>query len=327
MSLLFRIFHPRDVPRTGDDTAASSVWGFVWRMTGWHQVVACLIAVGVAVLNLAPIELQRRIVNEVVETQNVALLLQFGMAYLTVVVLHQLSKFGLRMYQGWLIESTNNYTRRHLLRLYGANVGGEDDTESGAGKVVSIVGSEVEKLAGFVGEALSQACANVAILLGVITYMFVVEPAIALFALAFMVPQIVLTPFMQRRLNELVEKRVSYLRSLGDHISEMDTPMQEGGPPILAKILSNRMKFNLLKFTLKAALNLMNALGPLSVLIYGGYLVMQGETQVGVIVAFISGFERISGPVRELVGFYRVAEQARVQHDMIAKWMAKVVPS
>ena len=57
---------------------------------------------------------------------------------------------------------------------------------------------------------------------------------------------------------------------------------------------------------------------------FGGYLVMQGQTQVGVIVAFISGFEKISAPVRELVSFYRVAEQARVQHDMIAKWMARV---
>ena len=71
-------------------------------------------------------------------------------------------------------------------------------------------------------------------------------------------------------------------------------------------------------------LNLLNSLGPLSVLLYGGYMVMMGETQVGVIVAFISGFGRISGPVRELVGFYRVYAQASVQHTMIAKWMDKV---
>jgi ABC-type bacteriocin/lantibiotic exporter with double-glycine peptidase domain len=48
---------------------------------------------------------------------------------------------------------------------------------------------------------------------------------------------------------------------------------------------------------------------------------MQGEVEVGVIVAFISGFERISSPLRELIGFYRLAAQARVQHDLIAQWM------
>lgn len=290
-------------------------------MTGWHQVGCCVSAVAVAVLNLAPIELQRRIVNEVVETQNVPLLIQFGLAYLAVVVLHQAGKFALRCYQMWLTESTNIYTRRHLLGLYGDKIETAEDSE---GRVVSIIGSEVEKLGGFVGEALSQSCANVAILLGVLGYMFVVEPSIALFALAFMVPQIILTPLLQRRLNELVEERVGYIRELGDRVSDMDAPVQEEGGRILDRIFDNRIRFNLLKFALKSGLNLLNALGPLAVLVFGGYLVMQGETQVGVIVAFISGFERISAPVRELVSFYRVAEQARVQHDMIAKWMARV---
>ncbi|WP_237267579.1 ABC transporter transmembrane domain-containing protein [Sulfitobacter alexandrii] len=321
MKFIVDYFSPREVFRTGDDTAARSVWGYVWRMTGWHQVGCCIGAIAVAVLNLAPIELQRRIVNEVVETQNVPLLLQFGLAYLVVIVLHQAGKFALRCYQSWLTESANIYTRRHLLGLYGNKIETAEDSE---GRVVSIIGSEVEKLGGFVGEALSQSCANVALLLGVLGYMFVVEPSIALFALAFMVPQIVLTPLMQRRLNELVEERVAFIRELGDRVSDMEAPVREEGGRILDRIFDNRIRFNLLKFALKAALNLLNALGPLSVLIFGGYLVMQGETQVGVIVAFISGFERISAPVRELVSFYRVAEQARVQHAMIAKWMAKV---
>lgn len=313
------LYRPRAVPRTGDDSAASSIRAYVWRMTGWHQVAACAVAILVAGLNLAPIELQRRIVNEVVETQNVPLLMQFGALYLGVVVLHQIVKFGLRTYQSWMTESANIYTRAHLLRLYG----GQEQTDT-EGRVVSIVGSEVEKLGGFVGEALSQACANIALLVGVLTYMFVVEPMIALFALFFMVPQVVVTPFMQRRLNDLVEERVAYVRSLGDCVSEAESGFEEG-PKILDRIYENRITFGLLKFSLKAALNLMNALGPLSVLLFGGYLVMQGETQVGVIVAFISGFERISSPVRELVSFYRVTEQARVQHEMVARWMKRVI--
>ncbi|MEH6831761.1 MAG: ABC transporter ATP-binding protein [Sulfitobacter sp.] len=296
------------------------MWAFVWRMTGRHQILVCLLAVVVAALNLAPIELQRRIVNEVVETQDVPLLIQFGLAYLAIAVMFQVTKFALRLYQEWLNESTNLYTRGHLISLYSNKLTKEHDPE---GRVVSIIVSEVEKLGGFVGEALSQACANIALLLGVILYMFIVEPSIALFAIGFMVPQIVLVPLMQRRLNELVEDQVGHVRSLGDAVSDMDGDESGKGPKSLMNIFDTRMKINLLKFTLKALLNLLNALGPLCVLVYGGYLVMQGETQVGVIVAFISGFERISGPVRDLVGFYRVAEQARVQHDLIAKWIDK----
>lgn len=291
-------------------------------MTRWHQVWACLIAVSVALLNLAPIELQRRIVNEVVETQDVPLLLRFGMLYLGIILLHQAVKFGLNSYQVWMTESTNLYTRRHLLGLYVKSIDNAEDENSG--RVVSIVGAEVDKLGGFVGEGLSQSASNVALLLGVLTYMVVVEPSIALFAIGFMIPQIILTPLMQRYLNKLVERHVGYMREMGDEVSEMneDTDPVELG--ILRKIFSNRLRFNMLKFLLKAALNLLNSFGPLAVLLYGGYLVMQGETQVGVIVAFISGFDRISGPVRELVGFYRVYAQANVQHDMIAKWITKL---
>lgn len=322
MKVLDFFFKARDVEKTGDDSAVSSLMAFVWRMTRWHQVWACLLAVVVALLNLAPIELQRRIVNEVVETQDVPLLLRFGMFYLGIIVLHQAVKFALNTYQVWMTESTNLYTRRHLLGLYGSSIADGDDENSG--QVVSIVGAEVDKLGGFVGEGLSQSCANLALLLGVLVYMAVVEPTIALFAVGFMIPQIIVTPLMQSHLNKLVERHVKFMRTLSDEVSELDATHEPGDLGILKKIFSNRLRFNMLKFLLKAVLNLLNSLGPLAVLLYGGYLVMMGETQVGVIVAFISGFDRISGPVRELVGFYRVYAQANVQHRMIAKWMDRV---
>jgi len=37
----------------------------------------------------------------------------------------------------------------------------------------------------------------------------------------------------------------------------------------------------------------------------------------------VSGFDRISGPIRELITFYRNRAQAGVQHDMIAAWMQR----
>ncbi len=310
--------HPREVRRTGDNRAASSLWGYVWRMSEGHQVALCLIAVFVAMLSLIPIELQRRIVNEIVATQNVPLLLQFGAIYVGVILLHQAVKYGLWAYQSWISESTSLYTRRHLLGLVRQRDG---EPEHGNGRVVSIAVSEVESLGGFVGQAVSGACANAAMLLGVIVYMFVVEPLIAAFALAFLIPQIALTPVIQRRLNRLVEARVGFLRDLGDDISDRATTAEPQWRTLLDQIYSNRVRFFLLKFLMKSALNLLNASGPITVLLLGGYLVMQGEAEVGVIVAFISGFERISSPLRELIGFYRIAAQANVQHDLIADWI------
>jgi ABC-type bacteriocin/lantibiotic exporter with double-glycine peptidase domain len=318
MKLISLVKEPLHIGETGDNTAASSILKFVWRMSGWHQVVACCAAIIVTLLNLAPLELQRRIVNEVVETQDIQILVRFGIMYVILTVVHQAAKFSLRLYQGWMTESATLHIRTHLLNLYDDSIESADDN---SGRVVSIVGAEVEKLGGFVGEELSQACANTATLLGVAIYMFVIEPAIALFALAVLLPQIILTPVVQHRLNELVEERIGFLRNMGDEISDMDEEARDKSLSVVPKLYENRVKFLLLKFAMKSLLNLLNAFGPIIVLLFGGYMVMMGQTQVGVIVAFLSGFDRLASPIRELIGFYRVAAQADVQHRLVAKWM------
>ena len=63
---------------------------------------------------------------------------------------------------------------------------------------------------------------------------------------------------------------------------------------------------------------------PLGILAFGGWLAIRGETTLGVLLAVVSGFERISGPIRDLIGFYREAAQAGVQHRLIADWMLRL---
>ena len=91
---------------------------------------------------------------------------------------------------------------------------------------------------------------------------------------------------------------------------------------LLPRIYGNRLAIYLVKYGMKAILNLLNQLGPLAALGYGGWLVTQGETTVGVVVAFVSAFQRLSAPLRQLLTFYRQWQQARVQHDLVAGWMS-----
>jgi ABC-type bacteriocin/lantibiotic exporter with double-glycine peptidase domain len=72
---------------------------------------------------------------------------------------------------------------------------------------------------------------------------------------------------------------------------------------------------------MKSTTNLLTNSAPLSVLLMGGWLVIEGRTTVGVVVAFLSGLQRLEDPLRELLNVYRLAAQARVRHDMIARWM------
>jgi len=308
---------PRCVPLTGDDTPAATLWQYLKRMCGWHLPASCLLAAVVAVLEFAPVELQRRIIDDAIADNDVMMLIYCAIAYLVVVVMHQGLKALLMLYQGWLSESAARYTRDHLLRIHCARGAPTDRS----GETVAVLGTEVDKLAGFVGPGPSGATANAVLLIGGMAYMLIVDPAVAALGLALLVPQAVLAPVMQRRLNRLIRLRVRQMRLFGDRISGKSACENARQSAMTRRLYSSRMGIVIWKALLKGALNLMNNLAPLSVLIVGGWLAIEGETTVGVLVAFLTGFHRLASPLRDLVGFYRQCAQAGVQHDLIARWM------
>ncbi|MBK0397957.1 ABC transporter ATP-binding protein [Limibaculum sp. M0105] len=303
---------PRRTDRTGDDTPARSLAGYVRRMSGWHQAGVAALAVAVSSLGLVPLELQRRIVDDAISAGDGGLLVTLAAVYLGIVIVQQCLKLALRMAQGWLAESAVRYTRGHLMRLQV-----ERAERDGAGERVAVLTSETDQLGGFVGEGPSSAAANIATLAGVLAYTFWVEPRIALIGLALLVPQIAVAPLMQRKVNRLTAERLGMLRAFGRRVSDLDA----SEPSEIDALYGNRMAIHLWKGLMKAVLNLANQLAPLGILLWGGLMVIQGETTLGVLVAFTAGFERMAGPARELIGFYRKAQQAGVQHRMIAEWM------
>jgi len=312
---------PRRVQKTGDNTPARSIWGYIARMTGWHQLAACGLAVAVAGVNILPIDLQRRLVDHAIREKDIQLFIILCLVYFGAIVLHKALKFVLGVYQNWMTESAVFYTRAHIFGLYGHHLDEDGTDGDNSGEAVSIIGSETDKIGEFVGTAISEATINMAMLVGVIGYMLVVDPKIALIGIALLVPQIVLTPLVQRRLNRLVAINVGLLRAMGRDVSHLGHQNGGGHRALWRTIYRNRMVQSLIRNGLKAMLNLLNSLAPLVVLIVGGYQVMNGQTTIGVILAFISGFDRVSEPVRNLITFYRNAQQANVQHAMIARWM------
>jgi ABC-type bacteriocin/lantibiotic exporter with double-glycine peptidase domain len=319
------LFRPRRIPRTGDDTPAASLFGYVWRMSGHHQVWICLLAAAVAGLTAIPLELQRRIVDEVMKDRELGLLWLLAGGYLAVLLVQGTAKYALHLYQSWLSESAIRYNRAHLTRLYEARSDGNGDGDQHSGEAVSIIGAEVDHLGGFVGEGLSQPVVNGGMLVAMGGYMLIVEPLVAAVSLVFIVPQVVLMPLLQRRINRLMERRVTLLRGFGDQLAELPEAEHDFRhsklPARLDRIYDNRLRTDLWKFGQKAVMNLLSAVAPLSVLLVGGLMVIQGETTIGVVVAFISGFERLSASLHELIAYYRIAAQANVQHRMIARWM------
>ncbi|HET8728489.1 MAG TPA: ABC transporter ATP-binding protein [Alphaproteobacteria bacterium] len=268
---------------------------------------------------MVPLELQRRIINRAIIDADLRVLVTLGIVYLVVILGQNALKLGLRMYQGWISESAIRYTRTHLSRIYEcrrATLGADT-----SGRAVSVIGAEVEQLGGFVGEGFSEPVVHVATLLVILGYMATVEPLIMAAGLVLLVPQVLIAVGVQRMINPLVETRIDLLRRLGGRLASAVNPMGAIDGEAFDGIYRNRMRIYALKFVGKAATNLLNALAPLGALLVGGYLVIHGETTIGAVVAFISGFERLSDPLRQMTAFYRIAAQANVRHRKIAQLM------
>lgn len=290
--------------------------GFVWRASGAPQFYVGLIAMAVAMLSLVPIDLQRRIVDEAIESGNIRALALIGLLYVAIILIQGVLKYILLMYQGWVGESTIK-TARDQLASVASKRPSQDETTSG--RTVNVIGREIDSVGGFVGTSISEFVVNLTLLIAIAGYMLYIQPVIALVSAVFLLPQVFLARYMQADLNALVERQVGLVRRLGDQAADKSRT----GKKIrtIGAIFRNRIQFYFLKYGLKSLLSVANAMGPVVVLIVGGYLVIQRETTIGIIVAFVSGFERISSPLHDLLNFYREYEQAKVQHQMIVKWV------
>ncbi|WP_340107680.1 ABC transporter ATP-binding protein [Pikeienuella sp. HZG-20] len=312
-----RRFSPRRIERTGDDTPAAGLAGYVLRMTGGWQVAACALSLVATLLALAPIELQRRLFDDAIIAGDNTLMAALGLIYLGVIGFHQVAKFALALLQSWMSESAIYYTRRHLWKLRG-----DERRVNGEGRdIISVLTTEVEALGGFAGAGPSQALANAAMLVGGLSYMFWVQPTVALMGLLLLAPQVVLAPLMQRRLNRLISVQVRLRRRFVSTLDDETAPGEAEVKARAERLFQLRMVFVWWKMLLKAGLNLLNGAAPIAVIVGGGAMVIAGETSVGIVVAFVGGFSRLADPVRQLISFYREAAEAGVRHQMVAKWM------
>jgi ABC-type multidrug transport system fused ATPase/permease subunit len=296
------------------------LYAFVLRISAPQQLRLCLLTALIFPLSMIPLELQRRIVNGVTKGEGeIALVLTLGAIYLGVVLLQGALKYIRNIYLGRVSEGVIRSLRTRLLR---ALPGGGDD-KSEVGSRISMIAVETEQLGGFVGEALAQPLLSAGVLLTVSAYMLWTAPLIALVAFAFFVPAVLIAPWLQSSINRHSRDVTEQLRELSNQVVLGDGS-QAGGDAasdplegLTQRIYHSRIRLFAVKFFAKFFNNILSSIGQLAVLIVGAVLVMKGQTDIGVVVAFMSGFDRISEPAHELMNFYRLESQMRIQYRLL----------
>lgn len=291
----------------------------VWRVSGRDQITLILLSLLVASLAAVPLKFQQLAINSLVDHGSVARLAWLCGGFLAAVLLSAGVKFLLGLKLASVGERVVLLIRERLYENHVAQrreAAAEKTGNSGA--LVAMLAAEAEIVGTFAGSAISTPVVQIGTLLSVIGFIAVSQPWLGLLALAVVVPQAAIVLALQPRINRRVRERVQSLRDVSSGISSAGTSVPQ--PEIRAgfrAIYATRRRIFALKLSSKLALTSISAAGKVGILFLGGWLVLDGRSDVGTVVASLTGLARIEGPWRDLVSFFRSASTVRVKYTML----------
>jgi len=148
----------------------------------------------------------------------------------------------------------------------------------------------------------------------VIGYMAFLEPWTLLLSAAFLLPQTLFVPPMQRAINRRAEQRIRTIRRVGGDIVEAGAP----GDERIERVFSLNMGIYRIKYSMNLLMNLMHYFAVAVALGVGGWFVVQGEIEVGTVVAVVSGLGKLNDPWGDLVNWGRELSVDSVKYRLFA---------
>ncbi len=293
------------------------LYAAIWRVSARRQIILILLSIGIAALAAAPLEFQKNIINHLTSDQmDQGELLAMGAGMMGVILLSLTLKWIMGYRAGVLGEDLIRLIRRRLLET--ATDADGNGNKIRQGTLSTAMSAEAEEVGKFAGGAFSDPVVQIGTLISVIGYISSTQPKLGIIALSMIAPQILLVLFTQRWVNRFVAERVRILRAASNRITEDD--IREATDEVLAEfdaIFDTRRKMFLWKLSAKFCLSAINAAGTVGVLMLGGWLVLQGRTDVGTVVAATTGLARIQGPTTFLIAFYRQVSANRIKFELL----------
>jgi ABC-type multidrug transport system fused ATPase/permease subunit len=298
-----------------------SIFRYVLGTSGFHQLLLLALTVSVFLLEVVPLELQRRIVNDLVKHRPYSWVVGLCVVYAGTVLVQGGTKLALNIYRGWVGERAKRDLRRRV-HTFVETPGAAPPAVEAQGIAVSMIVAEVEPIGGFVGESVSEPLPQVGIMLSVLAYLIHIDPWMALAAFGLFIPQLVFVPLLQSAVNRRTGARIQVLRQLGiamiagnggaaDERSRVDDRRIE-------KAFALDMGIFKLKFSMNFLMNVCNHLQIISALLIGGWWVYTNRLEIGGVVAFISGIGRLNDPWGDLVNYFRDVNVTQIKYRLLA---------
>jgi ABC-type multidrug transport system fused ATPase/permease subunit len=300
------------------DELPGSVFRYVLATSGGHQLLLLALTVSVFLIEVVPLELQRRIVDNLVKDRPYDRVILLCAVYAGVVLVQGGTKLGLNVYRGWVGERAMRELRHRIHSVIEAPLASSPAAEA-QGIAVSMIVAEVEPIGGFVGESVSEPLLQGGILASVLAYLIHIDPWMALGAFALFIPQFFFVPLMQAAVNRRAGARIRILRQLGIGVIDQTNGHFRADDQRIDRVFSLDMGIFRLKFTMNFLMNLCSHLQIVSALLIGGWWVHIDRLELGGVVAFISGISRLNDPWGDLVNYFRDLTVTQVKYRLLAK--------
>ena len=301
-----------------------NVFRYVLATSGLHQLALLALTAGVALLEVVPLELQRRIVNDLVKHRPYSWVVGLCAVYAGTVLVQGGTKLGLNIYRGWVGEQAKR-DLRHRVHTVVETPSTASPAAEAQGIVISMIVAEVEPIGGFVGESVSEPLLQGGIMASVLAYLIHIDPWMALAAIGLFIPQLIFVPLLQLAVNRRTGARIRVLRQLGIAMIDRDDDAEDERRIDQAFALD--MGIFKIKFTMNFLMNLCNHLQRVSALLVGGWWVYTSNLEIGGVVAFISGIGRLNDPWGDLVNYFRDLNVTQVKYRLLADAVSQLAPA
>lgn len=291
----------------------SSLLRFVLLSGGWHQAAVCALSAAVFLLNTAPIETQRRIIDTAVHAGSVSVILTLVMLQIALVLAYGLAKLAMNVYRAWLGECATRDLR--LVVTHRLECMGEEGSDLTHGTGLAMILAEADDIGAFAGSSLSLPVVEIGFLASIFVYLAFLDLRMMGISLLILAPQFVFVPLMQRAINRRVAQRTHLLRSFGDEI--LSPSKSESNARRLDEVFAVDIGVFEIKFTLNFLMNLTYSLGSLLLLGIGCVLAVRGQTEIATVVTFLSATTKIVDPWNDIVDWARGLAMTIVKYDLI----------
>jgi ABC-type multidrug transport system fused ATPase/permease subunit len=295
-------------------------------MSAWDQFWISVLAVSVSLLGTLPLEVQRRIVNEAIKQKDLHAIAILALIYLGLVLAQGISKLIFNLYRSWVGANASRSLRASISAL-AYDTSQTEQVAVSQGVKISMIVSEADAVGNFLSEIVAEPVLEASALIAVFGYWVLLQPFMALMSLVIFIPQMIFVPLMQRAINRRVRQRIAALRFAGADViadaAEADAARlaHEGR---FMQVFHLDMGIFKLKFSLNFLMNLTQSFGTVAILVLGAWFVVAGKTEVGTVVAFLSGLHTVIDPWGGLVNWFQNTWLTSARYGLLRDAVARL---